>query len=87
VVPAGIVLFMVAVVWVSFVLAGMTVRKTGPTRSLLEEMTRPSADQEREDLERAGEASNRFFRMVLRLWPLALASLVASVILLVVGAG
>jgi hypothetical protein len=81
----AVVLFMLAIIWLSFVVAGLTVRKTGPTRSLFQAITRPSADQEREDLERAGQASNRFLRMIVRLWPLALASLVAAVILLVVG--
>ena len=82
---AAVVLFMVAIVWVSFVVAGAVVRKTGPTRSLFQEITRPSADQEREDVERAGAATNHFVHALLKLWPLALASFVASVIVLVVG--
>jgi hypothetical protein len=76
-------LFVLALLWTIVVIWTWSVYKL-PTRSLLQQVTRPSVGNDKEDLRRITEVARRRVGLVLKVWPAALAALIASVILLVI---
>lgn len=79
----ALTLFAMAVAWL-IVAGALWMMHKLPTRSLVQQITRPSADDEAEDLAQITELTGRLFEKTVRLWPIALLSFLASIIVVVV---
>jgi hypothetical protein len=79
----AVILFLCALLWPIAVFTFWMMVKL-PTRSLLQQITRPSAREESEDLLQMTENVRRRLAQTLRLWPIALLVFLAAVILFAV---